>query len=200
MTISKQSFISSTGSTKPSNPQQREIYTASGNWTCPPGVTMIYAAVFGAGGAPGGRGQTASYLIGYGGAGGAGGSAGSWIAVTPGVTYPIVIGATGTAGTDVYGSTNQTVYGNAGTAGGLSSFGGVLIGYGGGGGGGGAAAYNWYYYGNTGGSGSYSIPSTNVITGNRYPSGRIAPSYSETTGGSGDGSASFTSGKVVLYY
>lgn len=78
------------------------------NWTCPANVYWVRARVVGAGGA--------GVQGGVGGAGGGGGFAMGLCAVTPGVTYTVIVGAGGAT---------------AGAAGGTSSFGAFLTATGG---------------------------------------------------------------------
>jgi len=78
------------------------------SWVCPPGVTSVRARIWGGGGGGGGASNNGS----GGGGGGAGYSEGI-VSVVPGNSYPVVVGAGGTAGT-----TAPT----AGGIGGTSSF------------------------------------------------------------------------------
>jgi hypothetical protein len=83
-------------------------FTSGGTWTAPAGVTQVFVRMVGGGG------------------GGGGGFADGYIAVTPGSSYTITIGAAGAAATA----------GGTGGNGGTSSFGSVLSATGGQGGGG----------------------------------------------------------------
>ena len=87
----------------------------SNTWICPAGVTSITVKCWGAGG--GGGGSRAS------GSGGAGGGAGGYVeysnlSVIPGVTYTVIVGTGGTAGTtgtgDVAGSGGSSSFANTG--------------------------------------------------------------------------------------
>ena len=104
-----------------------KIFTSSGTFTVPAGVTEVYVSMCGGGGGGGGGGSNSK--------GGPGGGAGAYfkkpVTVTPGATYTITVGAGGAGGA---GST--TVNGQPGQAGGTSSFGSLLSATGGGGGGG----------------------------------------------------------------
>jgi len=104
-----------------------KIFTSSGTFTVPAGVTKVYVSMCGGGGGGGGGGSNRK--------GGPGGGAGAYfkkpVTVTPGATYTITVGAGGAGGA---GST--TVNGQPGQAGGTSSFGSLLSATGGGGGGG----------------------------------------------------------------
>lgn len=152
-----------------------QLFTTPGsfNWTAPAGVTSVCVVCVGGGG---GGGQASS-----GGNGGSGGGLG-WknnIPVTPGTSYPVVVGAGGAvrgAGGDSYFISLATVSGRKGVAGGpgngssptnkRANAGGTFTGDGGGngggggwandsarggGGGGGAAGYS----GDGGGGGNY---------------------------------------------
>lgn len=91
----------------------REIFTASGTWTCPAGVTKVHAVVVGGGG-----GGAAQYSTsGAGGDGGWGGVGWGVIDVVPGTEYTVTVGAGGAAA----GSTGYNS--GYGVAGGSSSFG-----------------------------------------------------------------------------
>jgi len=104
---------------------QEQLFTASGSWTAPTGVTRVYAVVIGGGG--GGQGGVNSSCAGDNPPGGFGGAAVGTVTVTPGTTYTITIGGGGTGG--VSGS-------QSGTSGGTSSFGALMSATGGAGGGG----------------------------------------------------------------
>lgn len=96
------------------------VFASSGSWTCPVGITSVYATGLGGGGGAGaGSGPFGS----AGSDGAAGGSASrKKVAVTPGANYTITIGAGGGIGLN-------------GSAGGSTSFGALLTIPGGGGGG-----------------------------------------------------------------
>lgn len=111
-----------------------QLFTASGNFTVPAGVTKLYLSGCAAGGGGGGG---AGYVS-AGGGGGAGGSPGQValkqeVTVVPGNTYAVVIGAAGAFGTG--GASGAA--GGAGTQGGSTTFGGSLLTLVGGSGGGG---------------------------------------------------------------
>lgn len=119
-----------------------EIFTASGQWTAPAGVTSAYVLVYGAGGHGGSSGDS----------GGAAGGAGGYmkaqiVTVEPGKAYPITIGTAGSG------------------AGGASSFGALLSANGGGKGGNGSGdtggnGGNGGSGGGAGGAGYYGKPGT----------------------------------------
>ncbi|MGZ3864422.1 MAG: glycine-rich domain-containing protein [Bacteroidia bacterium] len=88
--------------------------TASGSWTCPPGVTSVTVQCWGGGGAGGGVSASSAVSAGGGGAGGS--FAQGTVAVTAGSSYNIVVGAGGAG-----------VSGAAGGAGGTSSFNGTSV-------------------------------------------------------------------------
>ena len=118
-----------------------EIFTQSGSWECPQGVTSVHILLFGGGGGGGGNGGTA------GGGGGGGHMVSKVLTVTPGQGYPITLGTLasanggsgGTAGRD----SSSTNYAGNGGSGGT------------GGGGAGAKSTSGTVSGGTGGSGSY---------------------------------------------
>jgi len=88
----------------------QQMFTSSGTWTCPAGITQV--RIDGAGGGGGGGGGTDG-TIGHGG-GGADACKDKEVPVTPGTTYQVTIGAGGNGGSNS---------GNAGTA---TSFGPLL--------------------------------------------------------------------------
>ncbi len=92
---------------------QLQLFTASGTWTCPAGVTRVKALIIGGGG--GGAGSDSA---GTGGSGGVGGVAIGYYTTVPGTAYTITVG-TGA---------------NTGGTGGTSSFGALASATGGGGG------------------------------------------------------------------
>lgn len=73
------------------------VFTATGSWKCPGGVTAIQVEVWGGGGGGGG---TDSVTLTYGGGGGGGGeyAAEPTVAVTAGNTYSFTVGAAGIPG------------------------------------------------------------------------------------------------------
>lgn len=91
-------------------------FTAPGttSWVCPSGVFFVEVEVWGGGGGGAGASAVPSQYAGEGGAGG--GYSRGVFAVTPGTSYPVTVGAGGTAG---------PANGSAG-AGGTSSFGSFL--------------------------------------------------------------------------
>lgn len=76
-------------------------FTANGTWICPPGVTFVILNGYGGGGGGGGGGTGGTVGPDSGAGGGGGGGAtriNTFMAVTPGSTYTIVIGAAGAGG------------------------------------------------------------------------------------------------------
>ena len=73
---------------------QQAVFTSSGTWTCPPGVTVAQLLLVGSGGG-------GSTLNTQGGGGGGGGQVVPWATITPtpGDTYTVTIGAGGPPGT-----------------------------------------------------------------------------------------------------
>ena len=128
------------------------VFTASGSWTCPTGVTKVL--LDGSGGGGGGACGASSAANGNGG-GGAASVTGQLITVVPGTVYTITVGNGGAGGT----SSTPT-----GGDGGTSSFG-TLVSLPGGGGGsrtavgaaggsGGISGQAGYFFNNTGFSGA----------------------------------------------
>lgn len=83
------------------SPVTEQIFTSSGTWTAPPGVTSVTVECWGGGGGGG------SYSVGMGGNGGGGGaySKANSVSVTPGVTYTVTVGNGGAGGDTALGST-----------------------------------------------------------------------------------------------
>ncbi len=96
-----------------------QTFTTTGTFTVPAGVNRLKVMVIGGGG--GGSPGLGAGARGAG--GGGGGKATKIIAVTPGTTYPVVVGAGGAAGV-----------GSDGAGGGTSAFGALCLATGGGGG------------------------------------------------------------------
>jgi hypothetical protein len=90
----------------------RQVFSASGTFVVPPGVTRVRVQVWGGGGGGGGAANSANGFAGTGGGGG-GYADRRRIDVTPGQSIPVTIGAGGSAGPA----------GGSGGAGGSSSFG-----------------------------------------------------------------------------
>lgn len=115
------------------------VYTSSTTWTKPTGAKVVEVICIGGGGggASGRKGASSSNRLGGSGGGGAACAKNTFQADLLGSSETITVGAGGTGGTSI---TADTTNGNAGTAGGDSSFGNWLISRGGGGGVGGIAA------------------------------------------------------------
>ena len=146
------------------------LFTTPGTvmWTCPAGVFQVFAEPIGPGG---GGGCGTGFGYGQGAAGGGGEYWNGLVPVTPGNSYPVVVGAGGTGGSGTGGGGQN---GSAGS--GPSSFTGdgsvqILAGPGGGGRGG--------YWGRSGG-GQGGTGGTGT-TG--YPGGQGGPAYPYTGGG-----------------
>lgn len=101
--------------------EQYAVFTASTTWTCPAGVTKVYAFVVGAGGGGDGNDNTG---------GGVGGQAYGYYTVSPGTGYTITVGTGGTGSTSGSGTSGNTssfasfcsaTGGGAGTSGGSGS-------------------------------------------------------------------------------
>jgi len=99
-----------------------QLFTSSGTFTVPTGITQVKVTVIGGGGGVGGT-NASGYVVG-GGGGGGGGSIRLVTGLTPGDTVTVTVGAGGTAATDT-----------AGGSGGTSSFGAFCSATGGSGGG-----------------------------------------------------------------
>ena len=176
------------------------VFTSPGanTWTCPPGVTQVYAECWGGGGSAGTGSSNSN------GAGGSGGEyAAAFIAVTPGnvYNYTVAAGGANVTGTGVAGNPggSSVFTGNAGAAvtanGGLAGFasGGSHTGPAGGSGStktvhfnGGAGGGNNPY---GGGGGSSAGTAATGNPGNQYGSAGTAPSGGGN-GGAGTGSCS----------
>lgn len=107
-----------------------QLFTASGNFTVPMGVNVVYVTLVGGGGGGAGTISSAPYV----GGGGGGGEVKyrKAVAVTPGQVIAITIGAGGAGG--IGGTAGGTYANTNGSAGGASSFGALLTASGGGGG------------------------------------------------------------------
>jgi hypothetical protein len=162
--------------------------TASGNWTCPLGVTTAFASACAAGG---GGGSGGSGSAGFGGGGGGGGAGQNIIrqavTVVPGTVYPIVIGAAGTGGAAV-----STGGGLNGTAGGITTGLGLSLSGGGGGAGGAALALNA-----AGGGGGSGFPSGSFGTDSNSGSGAGGGMGASSPFGGGGGSGRGAAGGAV---
>lgn len=108
---------------------REKMFTSSGSWTCPAGITQIYVDAAAGGG--GGAVQNSTNIAGGGGGGGGDALIDAAYTVVPGTVYPVTIGGGGAAGTGaVSGGTGgttslETIFsltggagGTAGTAGG----------------------------------------------------------------------------------
>lgn len=134
-----------------------QLFTSTGNFTVPAGVTNIEVTVVGGGGG-GAGGYVFEAVYSSGGSGGAGGNgAGILTGLTAGAVIAVTVGAAGSAS-----ASNSMA---AGGAGGTSSFG-AFISATGGGGGAGASAYG----GSAGANGSAGAASGSAVIAN-YRSG-----------------------------
>ena len=150
------------------------VYTSSGTFTVPTGVTSLSCVVVGGGGGSTGCSGASQYS---GAGGGGGGLAYGTFSVTPGSTVTVQVGAGGTAGTNVNNSTNK-----AGTGGESKiTYGGtdMLIAYGGVGG---TYGINTYAAG-----GRYFRSSQVTLRGGGY--GGYGGHGGRNTGGGGGGGA-----------
>ena len=136
-------------------------FSSNTTWTCPQGVTQITIELWGgAGGGGGGAGGKDypfpygcssngwNYTGGNGGKGGSGGYNKTVVAVVPGSTYSIIIGAGGTGGAGGIGVVQQsTSVGGNGQNGGTTSFHNIISAFGGLGGAGGSSQNAGQYQG-----------------------------------------------------
>jgi len=107
------------------------IFSASGSYTCPAGVTKVHVILrpgAGGGGGGGAGGTGFGGVTGGGGGGGRGGGGGgaaqivrTFLNVVPGTVYTVTVGAGGTGGAG-----SATTTGGGGGAGGVSSFGSLV--------------------------------------------------------------------------
>lgn len=183
-----------------------EVFTTSGTWNCPTGVTSAYVIVYGGGGGGGGGGYT--YDGGYYGAGGGGGGGGYMkaqnVTVTPGQAYPVTIGAggTGRGGTTSFGTLISANGGGAGspasTNGGSSYLYGGAGGNGGSGGGGGGGGGGYSGVGGSGGTGDHGgaggAGGSSKGAGSSGKAGVSVAEIGNGAGGSGGTASSITSG------
>lgn len=192
---------STSSSVTPLAPQPgQQAYTTPGTytWIAPAGITSVSAVVVG-GGASGSQGA-ASYTRNGGGGGGL--AYKNSIAVTPGASYTVIVGAGGTGTTAGYNNGASSSFINATTvsaSGGNSTSGGGRV-YGDGGGSGGTAGTGGGlgYYGNYGagaggggGAGGYAGNGGDAGNGNTewYCNGSYKSCDNSTTGFAGTGGA-----------
>ena len=183
----------------------QEIFTTSGTWIAPAGVTSVTVEVWGGGGKGGSVTSTTYSEVATGGGGG-GAYSNATIAVTPGNSYPYVVGSgsTGTgAGGDSYFNNTSTVLAkggnsvanNSGTGanGGASGSGVGTTKYSGGNGANGNSSVN--YGGGGGSSAGTALNGTNATnaTGATAPSGGGNGGNGKSSP-SGNGSAGSTPG------
>lgn len=155
-----------------------DVFTQSGTWTCPAGVTSVHVMVFG-GGAGGMRASDGS-----GGAGGGGGHMkSSTLTVTPGTRYPVTIGRGGAGGSSsaTAGAGGATSFGTLLSANG-GSIGSYNVGGNGGTGGGGPGGAN-----SNGGTGSYGGNGGHSNGGTAAGNGIAAAGGSGAAGAAGTG-------------
>lgn len=173
---------------------RRQVFTAGGTWTCPPGVLFCTVEAIGGGG--GGGGSLSSDAV-----SGAGGAAGERVVktvpVTPGTGYTVTIGTAGAAGASTGGD---------GGVGGQTSFGTLVEAMGGSGGSGsasGAASQtiaavsrdgsNWWWSSTVVGAGSSSYPPSRcggTANNGGGPCAGFAGGAGGATSGGGGGGAS----------
>jgi hypothetical protein len=171
--------------------------TGPQTWTCPNGVTQVYAQVWGSGGSGGTGGS------GYRGSGGGGGEyAAGYVSVTPGNVYNLSVasGGASVSGTDQNGNAGASSFFTGDTTtitaygGGAGTPGSYFSGNNGGAGGSGSTApvnYNGGQGGSStpygGGGGSSGGTTSTGNAGNGYGSGGTAPSGGGAGGAAGIG-------------
>jgi hypothetical protein len=155
----------------------------SGSWTCPAGVTSVQALIVGGGGSGSGS-RGASNGSPGGGAGGVVYS--SSIKVTPGVTYPVIVGqgGIGISGTDGYPGQN-------------SSFAGIVA-YGGGGGNGASSFDANRFSGGSGGGAGESYTNGQGVYGQGNAGGTNTAAGAGTNAGAGGGGAGGAGTSIAL--
>ena len=179
---------------------QVATFLDSGSWTCPAGVTSVQALVVAGGGS--------GSIGGGGGGGGAGGLIySSSVSVTPGVTYPVVVGQGGAGqagGSDVNGTAGQNsnftnLIAIGGGQGARNGFAGQNGGSGGGGYGGGSVGSGTYGQGNSGGTG-VTDSATYTNGGGGGGAGASGRAAIATQGGQGGAGLAFTISGTSTYY
>lgn len=97
---------------------KRDIFTSSGTWTCPTGVTVIDVLAVGGGGGGGASKSTDNTYSCVGGGGGGGQVFETQLTVTPGTSYTVTIGSGGlgsTSGASAGGVGGSTTFANGAT-------------------------------------------------------------------------------------
>lgn len=155
----------------------------SGTWTCPAGVTSVQALIVGGGGSGSGS-RGASNGSPGGGAGGVVYS--SSVKVTPGVTYPVIVGqgGIGISATDGYPGQN-------------SSFAGIVA-YGGGGGNGASSFDANRFSGGSGGGAGESYTNGQGVYGQGNAGGTNTAAGAGTNAGAGGGGAGGAGTSIAL--
>lgn len=158
-------------------PGDAQVFTATGTWTKPKGVTTVYVVAYGAGGGGGGGrgGAAGSARIGGGGGGGGAYCAKLFGAADFGTTVAVTVGTGGTSGAG-----GSTASGTAGGVGNSSIFS-TLTCYGGGGGKGGVAAE----LGAGGGGGGTGQAGTTATGTGANPGGGPGAAAAAANGGTG---------------
>lgn len=150
------------------------LFSANGTFIVPDGVTKVFVEMIGGGGGGGGGGSVPSY----------GGyhalSVNSSVNVVPATVMPVTVGGGGTGGVVVPNGAGGMTYGMKGTAGGDSSFGGIVAAGGAGGAGGLSGGTAGTHAGGNGESSSYGTGGYGVELGANNADGNGA-------GGSGGG-------------
>lgn len=158
-----------------------QTFTSNGTWTKPQGMKRAIIACVGGGGGGGSGRQGAAGENRFGGGGGGGASLviASIAADALASTVTVTIGSGGTGGT---GQASTSSNGNAGTVGGDTSFGGIVISKGGGAGGAGSTAAG---SAGTGGAANASNPSYSPFALNGAVGTAGTTNTASTAGGTG---------------
>jgi hypothetical protein len=168
-----------------------QVFTSSGSWTVPAGITKAKVTVIGGGGG-GGGGKGAYGGNGNGGRGAGGGGAQRLVTgLTPGSSITVTVGTGGGGGA----SNNQSNLNSAssGGTGNTSSFGAFCSATGGTGGGGGGAQ--------NAGCGTITVPGSDSLTGGIGSSGDLnAPGYQTAAFGLGSPNPNYGSGQTGRGY
>jgi len=156
-------------------------FIANGTWTKPQGLKRVLVCCVGAGGG-GGSGRRGAAGTNRSGGPGGGGGAITWAILNAGSLMPTIAVTCGVGGTGGAGQTVDDTIGNAGTVGGDTSFGSIVVAKGGNGGAGGANATTTAAA--AGGAAGTCVPSFGpfAITGAQSGGGAVATG---TAGGSG---------------
>jgi len=141
-------------------------FTASGNFTPPPGINVAFISVHSSTGGGGGGGSGGSLSSGTGGTSGDGKVSGAFVEVIPGVAHAIAIGAGGAGGAAPTPGSRYVAYtGGTGATGGTTTFDGTALAVPGSSGGvGGFGGTRYRYQGTNGGTGAVAGAPTGITS------------------------------------